>query len=80
LDAGYVATDEMMIGRIVAQHPERFECYFGDHPTLIRNWAHVQASHRLIAEMALRALEDGDESAARSRFAALADGLRGSRD
>jgi hypothetical protein len=76
LDAGHVATDEMLIGRIALQHPERFDVYYGDHPTLLTNWESVKASHRLVAEMALRALEDQNVEAARARFQALADGLR----
>lgn len=76
LSAGFVATDEMLLGRIVLRHPERFERYYGDHPTLIRNWCGVRGSHRLIVEMAMRALEDGDAPAAQARLEAAASGLK----
>lgn len=75
LEAGYVATDEMLIGRVAIRHPEKFSMYYGDHPTLIGNVGRVRGSHRLITEMALRALEDGNREAARARFLALAAGL-----
>ena len=79
LQAGLVATDEMMLGRILLRYPERFDIYYGDHPTLIRNWQKVRGSHRLITEMALRALEDGNASEAHRRFAALAAGTEGTK-
>jgi hypothetical protein len=60
LDLGYVATDEMLIGRVLFRHPERFETYYGDHPSLAENWRRVRGSQALILDMAVRALEDGN--------------------
>lgn len=72
LDLGFAVTDEMLLGRIVLQHPERFDLYYADHTSLAANWNGVKRDHRLIAEMAHRALEDGSQIEARDRFLRLA--------
>jgi hypothetical protein len=72
LSSGFAATDEMMLGFVRHQHPHRFETYFADHPTLVDNWNGVRGSHRLIVEMALRAMDDGDTDGAKRRFDAVA--------
>jgi len=59
LDLGFAVTDEMMLGRIVIAHPEKFDLYYADHTSLCANWNGIVRSHRLIAEMAIRAIEDG---------------------
>lgn len=71
LDLGFAVTDEMMLGRIVLAHPEKFDLYHADHTSLAANWCGITRSHRLIAEMALRALEDGSPDEASERFLAL---------
>lgn len=75
---GYAATDEMMLGFIRFQHPERFEAYYADHPTLVDNWGGVRDSLPLIMQMALRAQDDGNAAEAQSRFDAVASARRGS--
>lgn len=74
LALGFAVTDEMMLGRILIEHPEKFDIYYADHTSLAANWCGVRRSHRLIAECALRALEDGSPSEAKDRFLALAEG------
>jgi len=69
------ATDEMMMGFIRLQHPDRFVTYYADHPTLVDNWEGVSGSHHLILTMALRAMDDGFPEEARRRLDALASGL-----
>lgn len=77
LDLGFAVTDEMMLGRIVIEHPEKFDLYYANHTSLVANWdGAVRRDHRLIAEMAYRALEDGSPDEARDRFLRLA-GMRG---
>ncbi len=71
LDLGYVATDEMLIGRVLIRHPERFETYYGDHPSLAENWCRVRGSQGLILDMAVRALEDGNVEEGLRRCRAL---------
>ncbi len=71
LDLGYVATDEMLIGRVLIRHPERFDTYYGDHPSLAENWRRVRGSQQLILDMAVRALEDGNAEEGLRRCRAL---------
>jgi len=71
LDLGFAVTDEMMLGRIVIEHPEKFDLYYADHTSLAANWSGVRRSHELIAHMALEALKDGSPEEARERFLAL---------
>lgn len=71
LENEYAATDEMMLGWIRLQHPERFDTYYADHPTLVHNFNGVTESQSLITQMALRAVDDGFEEEARARFEAV---------
>jgi len=75
LEFGYVATDEMLIGRVLIRHPERFETYYGDHPSLAENWRRVRGSQPLILDMAVRALEDGNVEEGLRRCRALRSAL-----
>jgi hypothetical protein len=72
LDNGYAATDEMMLGFVRFRHPERFDVYYADHPFLADDWDHVRGSQRLVVQMGLRALDDGNDAEAQRRFAAAA--------
>jgi len=66
------ATDEMMMGFIRFQHPDRFETYYADHPTLVDNWELPRESRHMIHVAAFRAMDDGCEDESRRRFQALA--------
>lgn len=68
---GYAVTDEMMIGFIRYQHPERFEIYYADHPTLLSNYLTTRSSHDLIRLMAERARQDGDDAECESRLLSI---------
>jgi hypothetical protein len=67
----YAVTDEMMIGWIRYQHPERFEIYYADHPTLVSNYLVTRGSHDLIRLMAERALQDGDYAECEARLLSI---------
>lgn len=58
LERGYAVTDEMMLGWLRFQHPERFDLYYADHPTLLLNYLRPHGSHALIRAMAERARQD----------------------
>ena len=72
-----MTTDEMMLGFVRFQNPERFEVYYADHPTLVDNWQSAEKSHGLILSMALRAIEDGDFKGAKDRLDAVSRALEG---
>jgi hypothetical protein len=64
-------TDEMMLGFIRYQHPERFDVYYADHCSLLTNYIAARDSHPLIVAMAKRALEDGNVVEAAARLNAI---------
>lgn len=71
LNHGYVATDEMLLGRILIRHPGRFDTYYADHPSLAENWVTVKGSRGLILEMANRARDDDNLPEYERRMRAL---------
>lgn len=75
LQNGFAATDEMMMGFVRFQHPERFRVYYADHPFLVDDWHGVRGSRRLVTEMALRAIDDGSPAEAIERLNAVTLGL-----
>jgi hypothetical protein len=76
LENGYAATDEMMIGFVRFQHPERFETYYANHSTLVENFHGIKRDREFIAYMAMRALDDGANEEACRRFDAITRSLQ----
>ena len=71
LAEGLAASDEMIFGFIAHAHPERFELYYGDHPTILANYVDAKFSHPLIFAMVARSRADGDHSKSRLRLEAI---------
>ena len=71
IEQGLVTNDEMMFGYLVQRYPERFELYYGDHASVVANYAEARCGHDAVLRAVEQSRHAGDHRDAIRRLESI---------